>query len=152
MSGYLNNEKATKEAFAGGWFRSGDLGVSYGQGRFEIKDRSKDIIISGGENIASGEVEDVLLMHPLVAECAVIGMPHAKWGEVPVAFIVTRAADGATGAAGASSIDTDEMLKFARGKLAGFQSPKAIFVVSALPKTGTGKVQKNELRKLLPQA
>jgi fatty-acyl-CoA synthase len=137
MKGYLKNEKATKESFADGWFHTGDLGVIDSDGYIIIKDRSKDIIISGGENISSVEVEDVLYKHPAVLFAAVVAKPDKKWGEVPCAFVELK--DGARA-------DEAEILAFCRQQLPGFKSPKAV-VFGALPKTSTGKIQKFELRK-----
>ncbi len=137
MKGYLKNEKATKESFADGWFHTGDLGVIDGDGYIIIKDRSKDIIISGGENISSVEVEDVLYKHPAVLFAAVVAKPDKKWGEVPCAFVELK--DGA-------KADEAEILAFCRKQLPGFKSPKAV-VFGPLPKTSTGKIQKFELRK-----
>ncbi len=136
MSGYLKNPKATAEAFAGGWFHTGDLAVWYPDGYVEIKDRSKDIIISGGENISSIEVEDVLYKHPDVMEAAVVARPDEKWGETPCAFILLK--DG---------VETTEadIITFCRQHLAGFKLPKTI-VFGPLPKTSTGKIQKFQLR------
>ncbi len=136
MKGYLKNENATTEAFAQGWFHTGDLGVLDEQGYVTIKDRSKDIIISGGENISSVEIEDVLCRHPAVLFAAVVAKPDQKWGEVPCAFIELKDGAQATEA---------ELLKFCREHLPGFKSPKAV-VFGALPKTSTGKIQKFELR------
>ncbi|BEV18062.1 acyl-CoA synthetase [Herbaspirillum sp. DW155] len=137
MKGYLKNDKATHEAFAGGWFHTGDLGVMNADGYIKIKDRSKDIIISGGENISSVEVEDVLYRHPAVLAAAVVAQPDEKWGETPCAFVELK--DGA-------NIDAAELTEFCRGHLAGFKVPKAIYF-GPLPKTSTGKIQKFELRK-----
>jgi fatty-acyl-CoA synthase len=137
MKGYLKNEKATRESFADGWFHTGDLGVIDSEGYIIIKDRSKDIIISGGENISSVEVEDVLYKHPAVLFAAVVAKPDKKWGEVPCAFIELK--DGA-------KADEAEILAFCRKQLPGFKSPKAV-VFGPLPKTSTGKIQKFELRK-----
>jgi fatty-acyl-CoA synthase len=137
MKGYLKNEKATRESFADGWFHTGDLGVIDSDGYIIIKDRSKDIIISGGENISSVEVEDVLYKHPAVLFAAVVAKPDKKWGEVPCAFVELK--DGAQ----ASEAD---ILAFCRQQLPGFKSPKAV-VFGPLPKTSTGKIQKFELRK-----
>jgi fatty-acyl-CoA synthase len=137
MKGYLKNEKATKESFADGWFHTGDLGVIDSDGYIIIKDRSKDIIISGGENISSVEVEDVLYKHPAVLFAAVVAKPDKKWGEVPCAFVELK--DGA-------KADEAEILAFCRKQLPGFKSPKAV-VFGPLPKTSTGKIQKFELRK-----
>jgi fatty-acyl-CoA synthase len=136
MKGYLKNPKATKESFAGGWFHTGDLAVWYADGYVEIKDRSKDIIISGGENISSIEVEDVLYKHPDVMEAAVVARPDEKWGETPCAFILLK--DGAT------SSEAD-IIAFCRLHLAGYKLPKTI-VFGPLPKTSTGKIQKFMLR------
>jgi fatty-acyl-CoA synthase len=137
MKGYLKNEKATNESFADGWFHTGDLGVIDSDGYIIIKDRSKDIIISGGENISSVEVEDVLYKHPAVLFAAVVAKPDKKWGEVPCAFVELK--DGA-------KADEAEVLAFCRKQLPGFKSPKAV-VFGPLPKTSTGKIQKFELRK-----
>jgi fatty-acyl-CoA synthase len=136
MKGYLKNEKATKEAFEGGWFHTGDLGVLDAAGYVTIKDRSKDIIISGGENISSVEVEDVLYKHPAVLFAAVVAKPDAKWGEVPCAFVELKANAAATEA---------DILAFCRGQMPGFKTPKAV-VFGVIPKTSTGKIQKFLLR------
>jgi fatty-acyl-CoA synthase len=136
MKGYLKNEKATREAFAGGWFHTGDLGVLDEHGYVIIKDRSKDIIISGGENISSVEVEDVLYKHPAVLFAAVVAKPDAKWGEVPCAFIELKDNARATEA---------EIIAFCRGQMPGFKTPKAV-VFGPIPKTSTGKIQKYMLR------
>ncbi len=136
MKGYLKNPKATDQAFEGGWFHSGDLAVTYPDGYSKIKDRSKDIIISGGENISSLEVEDVLYRHPAVMSAAVVAKPDEKWGETPCAFVELR--DGA-------SATQDEIIAFCRERLAGFKCPKTI-VFGLVPKTSTGKIQKFQLR------
>jgi fatty-acyl-CoA synthase len=136
MKGYLRNEKATKEAFAGGWFHTGDLGVLDEHGYVIIKDRSKDIIISGGENISSVEVEDVLYKHPAVLFAAVVAKPDKKWGEVPCAFIELKDNARATEA---------EIIAFCRSHMSGFKTPKAV-VFGPIPKTSTGKIQKFMLR------
>jgi fatty-acyl-CoA synthase len=136
MKGYLNNEKATREAFEGGWFHTGDLGVLDEHGYVIIKDRSKDIIISGGENISSVEVEDVLYKHPAVLFAAVVAKPDAKWGEVPCAFVELKDDAHATEA---------DIIAFCRGQMPGFKTPKAV-VFGAIPKTSTGKIQKFMLR------
>jgi fatty-acyl-CoA synthase len=136
MKGYLNNEKATREAFAGGWFHTGDLGVLDAHGYVIIKDRSKDIIISGGENISSVEVEDVLYKHPSVLFAAVVAKPDAKWGEVPCAFVELKDGARATEA---------EIIAFCRGHMSGFKTPKSV-VFGSIPKTSTGKIQKFLLR------
>ncbi|MCZ2103616.1 MAG: acyl-CoA synthetase [Burkholderiales bacterium] len=136
MRGYLKNAEATDEAFAGGWFHSGDLAVQYPDGYIKIKDRSKDIIISGGENISSIEVEDVLYRHPAVMAAAVVARPDPKWGETPCAFIELKSGASAT---------ADEIVAHCKRHLAGFKVPRAI-VFGELPKTSTGKIQKFELR------
>jgi len=136
MKGYLKNPAATAEAFAGGWFHSGDLAVLQPDGYLRIKDRSKDIIISGGENISSIEVEDVLYRHPAVMLAAVVAQPDAKWGEVPCAFVELK--DGA-------QVTAEEIIAHCRKHLAGFKTPKNV-VFGALPKTSTGKIQKFALR------
>jgi fatty-acyl-CoA synthase len=137
MKGYLKNLKATQEAFAGGWFHSGDLAVQYPDGYFKIKDRSKDIIISGGENISSIEVEDVLYRHPDVLAAAVVARPDPKWGETPCAFVELKAGAQTT---------AEAVVAHCRQHLAGFKVPRAV-VFGELPKTSTGKIQKFELRK-----
>jgi fatty-acyl-CoA synthase len=136
MKGYLKNEAATKESFAGGWFHTGDLGVLDEHGYVIIKDRSKDIIISGGENISSVEVEDVLYKHPAVLFAAVVAKPDAKWGEVPCAFLELK--DNAT-------TTEAEIIAFCRSHMPGFKTPKAV-VFGPIPKTSTGKIQKFMLR------
>jgi fatty-acyl-CoA synthase len=142
MKGYLKNEQATAESFAGGWFHTGDLGVVHSDGYVKIKDRSKDVIISGGENISSLEVEEVLYRHPAVIATAVVAKPDAKWGEVPWAFVELK--DGVT-------ITESEMIEHCRGHLARFKVPKQI-VFGALPKTSTGKIQKYVLRQHVKSA
>ena len=137
MKGYLKNEKATKEAFEGGWFHSGDLAVMNPDGYVKMKDRSKDIIISGGENISSVEVEDVLYRHPAVIAAAVVAKPDPKWGETPCAFLEIKPGVEVTPA---------EIIAHCKQHLAGFKVPRAI-VFGELPKTSTGKIQKFELRK-----
>ena len=142
MKGYLKNEKATQEAFAGGWFHTGDLGVLDEHGYVIIKDRSKDIIISGGENISSVEVEDVLYKHPAVLFAAVVAKPDGKWGEVPCAFIELKEGARATEA---------EIIAFCRSHMSGFKTPKAV-VFGPIPKTSTGKIQKFMLRNQVDSA
>jgi fatty-acyl-CoA synthase len=137
MEGYYRDPEATARAFMGGWFHSGDAAVVHPDGYVEIRDRLKDVIISGGENISSIEVEGVLLRHPSVQEVAVVGLPHEKWGEAPHAFVVLK--PGAT-------LTEDELRGFARERLAGFKVPKGMTVVTELPKTATGKIQKYVLR------
>jgi fatty-acyl-CoA synthase len=137
MKGYLKNPKATQEAFAGGWFHSGDLAVQYPDGYIKIKDRSKDIIISGGENISSIEVEDVLYRHPAVLAAAVVAKPDARWGETPCAFVELKAG---------VQVTPEDIVAHCKQHLAGFKVPRAV-VFGELPKTSTGKIQKFELRK-----
>jgi fatty-acyl-CoA synthase len=136
MKGYLKNPKASTAAFAGGWFHTGDLGVMHPDGYIELKDRSKDIIISGGENISTIEVESVLYRHPAVLEAAVVAKPDAKWGETPAAFITLK--EGA-------AVTEAEIFAFCREHLAGFKLPKTV-IFGPLPKTSTGKIQKYVLR------
>jgi fatty-acyl-CoA synthase len=138
MKGYLKNPQATAEAFKGGYFNSGDLAVQHGDGYIQIADRAKDIIISGGENISSVEVEGVLMAHPDVLLAAVVAKPDEKWGEVPCAFVELKP--------GASE-DAAALIAFSRKTLAGFKAPKHV-VFQELPKTSTGKIQKFELRKV----
>jgi fatty-acyl-CoA synthase len=142
MKGYLKNPKATQEAFAGGWFHSGDLAVQYPDGYIKIKDRSKDIIISGGENISSIEVEDVLYRHPAVLAAAVVAKPDARWGETPCAFVELKAD---------AQVTPEDIVAHCKLHLAGFKVPRAV-VFGELPKTSTGKIQKFELRKLAGSA
>lgn len=139
MKGYLYDVRSTAEAFAGGWFHTGDVGVVHPDGYVEIKDRSKDVIISGGENISSVEVESVLYSHPLIAEAAVVAMPHPRWGETPCAFIKTK--DNVD-----STIKIEEIVSFCRKKLPHYMVPKGVIFMPELPKTATGKIQKNLLR------
>jgi fatty-acyl-CoA synthase len=136
MKGYLKNPKASDAAFAGGWFHSGDLGVSHPDGYIQLKDRSKDIIISGGENISSIEVEDALYKHPAVQVVAVVAKPDEKWGETPCAFIELKAG---------TSASADELIAWCREHLAGYKIPRTI-VFAEIPKTSTGKLQKFKLR------
>ena len=142
MKGYLKNPEATAEAFAGGWFHTGDLGVRHADGYVKIKDRSKDIIISGGENISSVEVEEVLYRHPAVLVAAVVARPDAKWGEVPCAFVEVREGSNATEA---------DIIDFCRAHMARFKVPKAV-VFGPMPKTSTGKIQKFQLREQMKSA
>jgi fatty-acyl-CoA synthase len=137
MKGYLQNPGATKEAFAGGWFHTGDLAVMHPDGYAEIKDRSKDIIISGGENISSIEVEEVLYRHAQVMEAAVVAKPDERWGETPCAFVTLKP--------GAGEVSAAEIIAFCRANLAHYKAPKTV-VFGPLPKTSTGKVQKYALR------
>jgi fatty-acyl-CoA synthase len=136
MKGYLKNPKATEEAFRGGWFHSGDLAVMQPDGYVKIKDRSKDIIISGGENISSLEVEDVLYRHPAVLAAAVVARPDPKWGETPCAFVETKQD---------SKVTEQEIIDFCREHMAKFKAPRTV-VFGELPKTSTGKIQKFMLR------
>ena len=136
MKGYFCNEEATETAFAGGWFHSGDVGVMHPGGSIELRDRKKDIIISGGENISTIEVEQAVVSHPAVLECAVIAIPDEKWGEVPKAFVTLK--PGRT-------LSAEELIAHCRSKLPGFKVPK-IVEFGDLPKTSTGKVQKFVLR------
>ena len=136
MKGYLKNKTATETAFAGGWFHSGDLGIMHRDGYIQLKDRSKDIIISGGENISSIEVENALYKHPAVAVAAVVAMPDERWGEIPCAFLELRAGMSATAA---------EIIDFCRENIARYKVPRRI-VFAAVPKTSTGKIQKFRLR------
>ena len=136
MKGYLKNPSATEAAFKGGWFHSGDLGVWDADGYIRLKDRSKDIIISGGENISSIEVEDVLYRHPAIFEAAVVGRPDEKWGEVAIAFVTLKPD---------ASASEDEIIAFVRSQIARYKAPKQV-IFGELPKTSTGKVQKFKLR------
>ena len=136
MKGYLKNPKATEEAFAGGWFHSGDLAIMHPNGYIEIKDRSKDIIISGGENISTIEVEDVLYRHPAVLEAAVVARPDTQWGETPCAFVTLKEGVAA---------ESGEIIAFCRERMAHFKAPRHV-VFGPLPKTSTGKIQKFVLR------
>jgi len=138
MKGYLKNKQASEKAFAGGWFHSGDLGVMHPDGYVQIKDRSKDIIISGGENISSIEVEDALYKHPAVQAAAVVAKPDAKWGETPCAFVELKPGHEAS---------ADELVAWCRQNLASFKCPRHV-VFTELPKTSTGKIQKFKLREL----
>jgi fatty-acyl-CoA synthase len=138
MKGYLKNKAATDKAFAGGWFHSGDLGVKHPDGYIQLKDRSKDIIISGGENISSIEVEDALYKHPAVQAAAVVAKPDEKWGETPCAFVELKPGAEAT---------AEELIAFCRSRLASFKCPRYV-VFTELPKTSTGKIQKFRLREM----
>ena len=140
MKGYLKNPTATEEAFADGWFHSGDLAVWHEDGYMEIKDRAKDIIISGGENISSIEIEGVLYQHPAVLEAAVVARPDEKWGETPCVFVELKEGESAT---------EEELIQHCRTNMARFKVPKHV-VFGALPKTATGKIQKYVLRQMVP--
>ena len=137
MAGYYNDPEATERAMGDGWFKTGDAAVVHPDGYAEIRDRLKDVIISGGENISSVEVEGVLLRHPAVQEAAVVGLPDAKWGEAPHAFVVLRAGAAAS---------EDDVRQFARDHLAHYKAPKSVTFVPELPKTATGKIQEYVLR------
>ena len=137
MKGYLKNPEATKQAFLGGWFHTGDLGVTHPDGYVEIKDRLKDIIISGGENISSLEIEETLYKHASIMEAAVVSKPDEKWGEIPCAFVTLKP--------DADPIDAEEVIAFCRDNMAHFKAPRHV-VFGPLPKTSTGKIQKYILR------
>jgi fatty-acyl-CoA synthase len=136
MKGYLKNPKTTREGFAGGWFHSGDLAVMQRDGYVKIKDRSKDVIISGGENISSLEVEDALYRHPAVLAAAVVAQPDEKWGETPCAFVEIKPD---------AKVTENELIEHCRSMLARFKAPKRV-IFGELPKTSTGKIQKFLLR------
>jgi len=142
MKGYLNNPEANEKAFKSGWFLTGDVGVVHPDGYVEIKDRSKDVIISGGENISSVEVEAALYGHPAVQEAAVVAMPHPHWGETPCAFVALKKEFDS----GAGEVSEEELLAFCRSKMAHFMVPRKVVFVDELPKNATGKVQKLALR------
>jgi fatty-acyl-CoA synthase len=138
MKGYLKNPAASQAAFAGGWFHSGDLGVMHPDGYIQLKDRSKDIIISGGENISSIEVEEVLYKHPAVQAAGVVAKPDDTWGETPCAFIELKPGHEAT---------ADDIIEWCRTRLARFKCPRHV-VFAEIPKTSTGKIQKFKLREM----
>jgi fatty-acyl-CoA synthase len=138
MKGYLKNKASTAKAFEGGWFHTGDLGVMYPDGYVQLKDRSKDIIISGGENISSIEVEDALYKHPAVLAVAVVAKPDEKWGETPCAFVELKPG---------ASASADELLQWCKKHLAGYKVPRTV-VFAEIPKTSTGKIQKFKLREM----
>jgi 3-(methylthio)propionyl---CoA ligase len=138
MKGYLKNRTATEAAFAGGWFHSGDLGVVHPDGYIQLKDRSKDIIISGGENISSIEVEDALYKHPKVAAAAVVAKPDEKWGETPCAFIELKPGE---------TVSATDLIEWCRNNLAHYKVPRHI-IFADIPKTSTGKIQKFKLREM----
>jgi fatty-acyl-CoA synthase len=139
MSGYLRQPEATAEVLRGGWLRTGDLAVVDPDGYLTIVDRMKDLIVSGGENIASVEVEHALCAHPAVREAAVVGVPDERWGEVPRAYVAL---------AGGADVEEAELVAWVRDRLAGFKVPRSIVILDELPKGGTGKVQKQVLRRL----
>ena len=141
MKGYLKNRQASDEAFFGGWFHSGDLAVWHEDGYVEIKDRSKDVIISGGENISTIEVEDCLYRHPAILEAAVVAKADEHWGEVPCAFVTLKEGE---------ALDEEAIIRFTRDNMAHFKCPKQV-IFAPLPKTSTGKVQKFALRALLKE-
>jgi fatty-acyl-CoA synthase len=143
MKGYLLNSTATEEAFRGGWFHTGDLAVWHPDGYVEIKDRAKDVIISGGENISSLEVEEALYRHPAVMEAAVVARPDARWGETPCAFVTLKP--------DAAPVSADEIIHWCRDQLAHYKIPKHV-VFGPLPKTSTGKIQKFVLREQAKEA
>jgi fatty-acyl-CoA synthase len=138
MTGYYEDPAATDEAFAGGWFHSGDLGVMHPDGYVELRDRAKDIVISGGENISTIEVEQALMSHEAVLECAVVGVSDERWGERPRAFVVLTPGGEAT---------PEELVEHVKSRIARYKAPRDVVLVDELPKTSTGKVQKFELRK-----
>jgi fatty-acyl-CoA synthase len=142
MKGYLKNPSATSKAFEGGWFHTGDLAVMESDRYVKIKDRSKDIIISGGENISSIEVEDALYRHPAVLACAVVAKPDPKWGETPVAFVEVRAD---------ATVSAEELVAHCRTLLASYKVPREVRF-EEIPKTSTGKIQKFALRELAKSA
>jgi fatty-acyl-CoA synthase len=137
MKGYFDDPEATAQAFRGGWFHSGDVGVVHPDGYIELRDRSKDIIISGGENISTIEVENTIYSNPKVQEVAIVAMPHEKWGEVPKAFVTLKPGIEAS---------EQELIEFCRENLAHFKCPKAVEFLDEFPKTSTGKIQKFKLR------
>jgi fatty-acyl-CoA synthase len=138
MLGYFDDPEATAEAFRGGWFHSGDVGVMHSDHYIELRDRSKDVIISGGENISTIEVENGLYLHPSVLEVAVVGVPHEKWGEVPKAFVTPKPG---------TNPSEEEIIAFMRERMAHFKCPKSVEFCE-LPKTATGKIQKFKLREM----
>ena len=137
MAGYYKDQDATDHAFRNGWFHSGDLGVIHPDGYIEIRDRAKDIIISGGENISTIEVENTLAAHPDIAEAAVVSRPDEKWGEVPVAFVNPKP--------GSKPLTGEDVIRFCRERLAHYKAPKEV-IFEPLPRTSTGKIQKFALR------
>jgi fatty-acyl-CoA synthase len=137
MAGYYLDPEGTAEAFRGGWFHSGDLGVIYPDGYIQLRDRAKDIVISGGENISTVEVEQALMSHRCVLEAAVVGVPDDKWGERPKAFVVLRAGTSTT---------QQELIAHVKTKIAGYKAPREVDISVELPKTSTGKIQKFVLR------
>jgi len=147
VSGYWNNPDATAAAFTpDGWFRTGDIGHLDEDGYLYIDDRKKDMIVSGGENVASSEVERVLYEHEAVLEAAVVAMPHPRWGEVPRAFVVLRPGQDAQGTQGTQQVTAEALIAHCRERLAAFKTPKEIVFLDALPRNPSGKVLKRELR------
>jgi len=138
LQGYYRDPESTQKVMGDGWFHTGDAAVVHPDGYVEIRDRIKDVIISGGENISSIEVEGVLLRHPAVQEAAIVGLPHEKWGEAPFAFVVLKSGATAT---------EKELIDYTRERLAHFKAPHGVSFVNELPKTATGKIQKFVLRK-----
>jgi acyl-CoA synthetase (AMP-forming)/AMP-acid ligase II len=144
MKGYFKDPKATAKAFKNGWFATGDIGVIHPDGYLEIKDRSKDVIISGGENISSVELESVLYSHPRVLEAAVVAMPHPVWGESPCAFLAIRKnSDGKS-----NDLKEADIIAYCKEKLPSYMIPKKVEFIPELPKNSTGKIQKFKLRDL----
>ena len=137
MKGYYKEPEATARDFRGGWFHSGDLAVVHPDGYIELRDRLRDIIVVGGENVSSYEVEQTLILHPAVADAAVVGVPHERWGETPKAFVVLKEA---------AQVKPRQLIHFCREHLAAFKCPTDIEFINSLPKTGTGKTQKFLLR------
>ncbi len=137
MKGYFDDPDATEHAFRGGWFHSGDLGVWHPDGYIELRDRAKDIIVSGGENISTIEVEQALVSHPAVLEVAVVSVPDDYWGERPKAFVVLKSG---------AEVTEDELIGHVRQRIAKFKAPDQVEFLTALPKTSTGKIQKYVLR------
>ena len=142
MAGYFNDEEATAHAFRGGWFHTGDLGVMHPNGYIQLMDRAKDVVVSGGENISTIEVEQAVISYPDVSDCAVIGVPDEKWGERPRAYVVLRPE-----ARGADQSAVEEaVVAHCRAHIAGYKVPRDVRILDELPRTSTGKVRKNELR------
>jgi fatty-acyl-CoA synthase len=137
MAGYYRDADGTEQAFRGVWFHSGDLGVMHADGYVELRYRAKDVVISGGENISTVEVEQALVSHPAVLEAAVVGVPDEKWGERPKAFVITKAGQ---------ALSEEELIEHCRSKIARYKAPREVEFVVDLPKTSTGKVQKFALR------
>jgi fatty-acyl-CoA synthase len=137
MQGYFRDEAATVEAFRGGWFHSGDLGVMQPDGYVQLRDRAKDVVVSGGENISTVEIEQALLTHRAVADAAVIGVPDEKWGERPKAFVVLKPGE---------QVGEQELIDHVKARIARYKAPRAVAFLEELPRTSTGKVPKFELR------